>query len=68
MPSWDVTYDRGMFTRLLARLRRREPLTPEELAAREEARELLDDKETYRALDRFGPRDAVPGTKRDAGR
>jgi hypothetical protein len=63
-----MTYDLAMLRRLLGRLRRRSSLTPEELAAREEGRQLLEDKETYRALDRFGPRDAVPGTKRDARR
>jgi hypothetical protein len=46
----------------------RRSLTPEELEARDEARRLLDDKETYRVLDRFGPRDMTEGTKRDASR
>jgi hypothetical protein len=58
---------------VLSRLRqwlrgRRESLTPEELEGRDEGRRLLDDKETYRVLDRFGPRDATEGTKRGAGR
>jgi hypothetical protein len=58
-----------VLSRLRQWLRRpRRSLTPEELEARDEARRLLDDKETYRVLDRFGPRDTTEGTKRDAGR
>jgi hypothetical protein len=60
-----------MFARLAAWLRRRrhEDLpddldTQEELDAREEGRHLLEDKDTYRALARFGP-DGTPGTPRD---
>jgi hypothetical protein len=41
--------------------------TPEELEAREEGRRLLEDKDTYRALDRAGP-PMTSGTRRDAGR
>jgi hypothetical protein len=41
--------------------------TPEELEAREEGRRLLEDKDTYRTLDRFGP-DMTSGGRRDAGR
>ena len=61
-----------MFARVTAWLRRRrvappEDLhTPEELEAREEGRRLLEDKDTYRALDRGGP-PMTSGTRRDAG-
>ena len=58
-----------MFARLREWVRgQRRPPTPEELEAREEGRRLLDDKETYRVLDRFGPRDVSEGTRRDTGR
>jgi hypothetical protein len=63
-----------VFARLTAWIRgRREPKAPEdldtseELEAREEARRLLEDKDTYRALGRSGP-DVTSGTRRDAGR
>jgi hypothetical protein len=45
-----------MFNRLRSWLREiRRPPTMEELAAKEEAREILDEKDTTRVLDRFGP-------------
>jgi hypothetical protein len=63
-----------MFARLTAWLRRRRVTTPpedldtaDELEAREEARQLLEDKDTYRTLGRAGP-DMTSGTRRDAGR
>ena len=62
-----------MFRRLTALLRRKHKGPPEdldtreELEAREEGRRLLEDKDTYRALDRFGP-DMTAGGRRDAGR
>jgi hypothetical protein len=63
-----------MLARLTAWIRRRRAPAPpedldttEELEAREEARQLLEDKNTYRALGRAGP-DLTSGTRRDAGR
>ena len=62
-----------MFERLTAWLRRKHEGPPEDLdtreklEAREEGRRLLEDKDTYRALDRFGP-DMTAGGRRDAGR
>ena len=63
----------GVFARLTAWVRRRRKAppedldTPEELEAREEGRRLLEDKDTYRALDRAGP-PMTSGMRRDAGR
>lgn len=43
--------------------------TPEELEAREEARRLLEDKDTYRTLGAgLGPDEMSSGYRRDAGR
>jgi hypothetical protein len=58
---------------VLARLKswvrgRRHIPTPEELEGRGEAERLLEEKDTLRALDRFGPRDMVPGSREDTGR
>lgn len=54
-----------MLERLRSWLREiRRPPTMEELAAREEAREILDERDTIRVLDRYGPE----GFSTDTGR
>lgn len=58
-----------MLTRLVGWLRLiRQPPTAEELAAREEAQEILDRKDTIRALDRFGPEGSTTDIGRDKDR
>lgn len=55
-----------MLTRVVEWLRSiRQPPTVEELAAREEAQEILDQKDTIRALDRFGPEGFTTESGRD---
>jgi hypothetical protein len=58
-----------MLARVRAWIREaRRPPTREELAARDEAKEILDRKETVRVLDRFGPEGITTDTGREPRR
>ena len=55
-----------MLTRLVEWFRSiRQPPTADELEARKEAQEILDQKDTIRALDRFGPEGFTTDIRRD---